>query len=217
MCQPGKPTPQGLLPFELPARAGAGRELPEREVSKVSFAVLMRTDAAMLGAGSQTRQFAVVRRATGIEVHAVARAVREATRFELFDHRDLFGDMRAGLGPHVRPEHRKALEIRLKKPSISLGDGQRRTVGSAGRELYLVRAFVCIRSQVADVGDVDHVFDGVAGRAQCAPEQICEHIGTHVAQMLPRVHGRPTAVDADRANRSVARRLASNVTRNRTV
>src|SRR5882724_11318085 len=69
-----KPNAPRARPLELSSGTALRREFPEREVGYVAL-LTVSADAAVQRARAQPRQLAVMRRAAGVEVHGVARAV----------------------------------------------------------------------------------------------------------------------------------------------
>ena len=66
-----------------------------------------------------------------------------------------------------------------------------------GADLHLVLAFVGIGSQMADVGDVNHVTHVVAIPFQRTAQQIFKQISTQIADVRIVIHGRTAAVQAN--------------------
>ena len=68
-----------------------------------------------------------------------------------------------------------------------------------GRRLHLVVADIGIGRQMADIGDVDHMGEGISLPGQHAAQRIGEHIGAQIAEMGVVVDRRPAGIDAHAA------------------
>ena len=104
MCQPGKPTPQGLS-HSIWRFWSRRAEFPQGEIGGI--ALLAHVDArvpACRPSMSRRRQGAVIRQLGGIEVDAVRGAVGEAFGLDAVDELDLFLDVVGCPAPDGRLE-----------------------------------------------------------------------------------------------------------------
>jgi hypothetical protein len=93
----------------------------------------------------------------------------------------------------------QARQVALEGVGKEGGDVPGRAAGAAAALFHLVFAGIRVRSQVADVGDVDDVPHVDAVQLQHAPQGIAEQIGAQVADVGVVVDGRAAGVQASAA------------------
>jgi hypothetical protein len=79
---------------------------------------------------------------------------------------------------------------------VSLGDIPGRDAFACGPHFHLVIALILIRGEVADIGDIHHMFHVQPGQAQGAHQHVGGDIGAHIADMGVVIDGRSTRIDA---------------------
>ena len=194
MCQPGKPTPQGLSHCRMCSRPGL---LPQSEIRRVALLVAHGLAAAgLLLLQHAVGELAVAIVGVDVEVDVARDGVGVAAADELLDHGDLFRDVRTGPRRNVRPDNAQRVHVRKVTARVGLYDLH-------GAGLYLTRlaqntilAAVQQMAHVSQILDVEHVMLAVT---QPANHHVEGDVGAGVADMRVVVDGGATDVHVDLA------------------
>ncbi len=197
ICQPGKPLPHGLS-HSIWRCWSVGLNFHRAKSVGLRFSPISMRAPACRPSISRRRQGAVIGQFGGVEIDAVGGAVGKALLFDAADELDLLGDVVGGPAPDVRLEDiQRAADRAVKACGVELGDLPGGLAGAARAFFHFVFAGIGIRDQVADIGDVHHMFDLVTVEFQHPAQQIFEDIGAQVADMGVVVDGRAAGIQAN--------------------
>ncbi len=181
------------------------RELPEREVARVSLLGVDRDAYAFLQITElESAARAIAREPGHVEVDAVGSFVGDALRLKLLDNRDIFSDMLACSRHFGRELDVQGVKVFNKSGGIFVSNGfqsfeRHRQVFTRERLHHFVITIIRVRSEVSDIGNVHYLLHVVAIVLERPAHDISEHIRTQVPDVRIVVDRRPARIQADNA------------------
>ncbi|KWK85726.1 hypothetical protein WM16_30580 [Burkholderia ubonensis] len=189
------PSPRAV-PFHLAPDLGR-TEFPQRKVRRVPLRADCNPLAGLQAGAIEPREKAVIVLLAGVEVEAVVGAIHVAGSFDFLNKGDLLRDVIRRAAPYRRLQQVERAPVRLEGVGVVCGYLPRRLAGSPAALFQFVFAFVGVRRQVADVGDVHDMPDFMPVAGQRATQDVLEHVGSQVADMRMVIDGGAAAIQAD--------------------
>ena len=197
MCQPGKPSPQGLSHhFTSPARF---RRLPQGKVAGVALQrVRFGAHAFQQVAAEVSGKPAVLGELRNVKIDVAAGFVGVAVAHQLFHHSYHFRDVVGGPGKDVGRQDVHPLLVLEEAVGVELGDlPDGLPFGQGGHNHLVAAGLHQFLAHVAHVGDVLDVVNVQPLHHQGAANPVGHHVGAQIADVGVAVHRRPAGVHFD--------------------
>ena len=142
-------------------------------------------------------QLAVIRELLRVEIQSVRGLINETLGLQTLDQGDLLRDVIRGSAQDIGGQDVQVPAVGQERLGIEFRDLPRGLALARGPDLHLILALVALAGEVSHVGDVHHAARSIAEELQGSHQDVLEHIGAVVADVLVVVDRRPAGVEAD--------------------